>query len=166
MPDRRCLKGLTPGQAVHFRDLFKRADHPVALDIRVNSIGIDEDDSLDRLLAPLLPLYQAWGDVVPPAPPASAPQQQTASIATSLQNRFAEQSAQNLPPPLSFRPHSANLLQRVGAPTMPYAHPTKALSVEEAEAALAVEKRNTEGLEKRLNALIRKNRRLVMGTGN
>jgi CCR4-NOT transcription complex subunit 4 len=40
------------------------------------------------------------------------------------------------------------------------------LSVSEAEAAMQAAKKETEGLEKRLNALLKKNRRLLLGSGN
>ena len=40
------------------------------------------------------------------------------------------------------------------------------LSLRDAEAAMQAARKETEGLEKRLNALLKKNRRLLLGSGN
>ncbi|KAI9826579.1 MAG: transcriptional repressor general negative regulator of transcription subunit 4 [Thelocarpon impressellum] len=56
---------------------------------------------------------------------------------------------------------SSSVSARSGLPSVPL------LSVEEAESAMLAAKRETEGLEKRLNALLKKNRRLVLqGSGH
>lgn len=40
------------------------------------------------------------------------------------------------------------------------------LSLQDAEAAMQAARKETEGLEKRLNALIKKNKKLLLGSGN
>ena len=164
LPNRRCLKGLTPAQANRYRELYLRGARTA-----ISPATREGQESVDRLM----PLYGTLGERTAPtaasgsslAEPTSTPQ---------LNNRFADQSMlQTLPPaPLSVRLDASaprSLLSRGGVGSnnaYQYQTDKRGMEVEEAELALAAERKNTEALEKRLNALIRKNRRLVLGSGN
>ena len=161
LPNRRCLKGLTPAQANRYRDLYLRGARAI-----ISPTTKDSQESVDRLM----PMYQTSSERIAPAAPGSVPSGSTST--PQLNNRFADQSTlQALPPaPLSVRLDASaprSLLGRsVGHSASQYQADKRGMELEEAELALATERKNTEALEKRLNALIRKNRRLVLGSGN
>ena len=160
LPNRRCLKGLTPTQAYRYRDLHlqgHRANPPPS--------NTDALDAADRLM----PTYQSWCER--PAPAAISVQSLSELAPTApLTNRFANHSPhQTLPPaPLNTEMSaSRSLLNRGAGHDLLLSRAEKrVLELDEAEAALAVERKNTDGLEKKLNALIRKNKRLMLGSGN
>ena len=161
LPNRRCLKGLTPVQANRYRELYLRGARAT-----ISPAIKDGQDPVNRLM----PTYENLGERPTPAAPASGPAE--LSSTPQLNNRFADQSTlQALPPaPLSVRLDASaprSLLNRGGGNSAhQYQADKRGMEVEEAELALAAERKNTEALEKRLNALIRKNRRLVLGSGN
>ena len=161
-PNRRCLKGLTPKQAKRYKELHLRGHRAT-----ISPPNTDGQDAVDRLML----TYQSWGGRPAPAA-ASVPSQSEPMPTAQLTNRFADH---NEPQALSPVPLSANsdisaprsLLGRgTGHDLLLYQAEKRIMELEEAEAALVVERKNTEALEKRLNALIRKNRRLVLGSGN
>ena len=160
LPNRRCLKGLTPTQAYRYRDLHSQGHRANLLPSNTDAL-----DAADRLM----PMYQSWGERVAPAAISVQGLSELAPTA-QLTNRFANHSPhQTLPPaPLNTEMSaSRSLLNRGAGHDLLLSRAEKrVLELDEAEAALAVERKNTEGLEKKLNALIRKNKRLVLGSGN
>lgn len=161
-PNRRCLKGLNPTQANRYKDLHQRGHRATLPPLRTDGL-----DVVDRLM----PTYQSWGERPASAAP-SAPGQPEPTPTTQLTNRFADHNAPQALQPASLSagsdtPTPRSLLNReAGDDLLLYRAEKRVMGLEEAEAALAVERKTTEGLEKKLNALIRKNRRLVLGSGN
>ncbi len=145
LPNRRYLKGLTPTQANRYRELYMQGARA-----SISPSSKEDQDLLDLLM----PIHEFSGDRAPVPALGSADSKTT----TQLNNRFAEpMTPQAIPPTQSSVRIDASVSRRSGKSSM---------GLEEAELALAVERKNTEALEKRLNALIRKNRRLVLGSGN
>ena len=170
-PNRRCLKGLTPEGAHRYKELYQGGHRVTPPLWSTDSTG----DPLDRLM----PMYESWGELPTATTPADTASSQSTSNPTALlTNRFAEphtsaQAFAMAPPPSSgvdpsnsARSSLHNRAAAAGHDVNLHRGEQRVMEVEEAEAVLAVERKATDGVEKRLNALIRKNRRLVLGSGN
>ena len=147
LPSRRCLKGLTPAQANRYRELYMQG-------ARVSMPSSTKE--FQTLIDHLTPILHSSGERTSAAATGSAESKTT----TQLNNRFAEPLTPLVVPPTAASVRSDASLSRTPLST------SNKPSLEDAELALAVERKNTEALEKRLNALIKKNRRLVLGSGN
>ncbi|KAL9604651.1 MAG: hypothetical protein Q9219_000371 [cf. Caloplaca sp. 3 TL-2023] len=154
LPDRRTLRGLTPDQANRYLELRKQAL-----------------DTSERL-------HLAGHGPAPPKPPpqlpASSSTGSSSSGGTHLANPFLSESQTQSP-----ATNVSRLPQAFGS--VDSANPTTyvdeaaafiatrrekaggVMGVEDAEQALGASRKETEGLEKRLNALLKRNRRLVLG---
>ena len=152
LPDRKILLGFTAEQASRYVELRKQAllngdvPSPRALDSR----------HLAQAGAALATLAPAPGDTA-----SAAANNKLAPKSKKLINQFATPTAgpttnlssngQKSGPGLS-----AEMIDERLRSTFP-------LSVEEAEHALSVKRKETEALEKRLNALLKRNKRLLFG---
>ena len=149
LPNRRYLRGLNPAQADRYRELYLQGARAC-----ISSSTKEDQDLLDLLM----PAHDFSGEKIPVPVLGAADLKST----TQLNNRFAEPlTPQAIPSaPLSVR------LNTSVSKAPPGRGDKSSVGLEEAELALAAERKNTEALEKRLNALIKKNRRLVLGSGN
>ncbi|KAL8716763.1 MAG: hypothetical protein Q9225_005930 [Loekoesia sp. 1 TL-2023] len=152
LPDRRTLRGLTPSQANHYLELRKQA--------------LDTSEQL----------HLAGHGPAPPKPPKLPSSSSNPASGAQLPNPFLSESQTQSPAnnvsrlPQAFGSvGSANPTTYVDeAAAFIATRREKAggvMGVEDAEQALAASRKETEGLEKRLNALLKKNRRLVLGSG-
>ncbi|KAL8925283.1 MAG: hypothetical protein Q9208_003573 [Pyrenodesmia sp. 3 TL-2023] len=151
LPDRRTLRGLSSEQASRYLALRTQA------------------------LATSTTLYHAGHGPAPPKQP-RLPSSSAANV-PFLPNPFLSEAEQA---PSAFSTAASHIPQIFGSGANPTAYldevtiprgggerrATGPMSVEEAEAAFAASKRETEGLEKRLNKLLTRNRRIVFGGGN
>ncbi|KAI4198006.1 MAG: hypothetical protein LQ346_002851 [Caloplaca aetnensis] len=152
LPDRRTLRGLSSEQASRYLALRTQA------------------------LATSTALYHAGHGPAPPKQP-RLPSSSAANV-PFLPNPFLSEAEQA---PSAFSTTASHLPQAFGSAATSTAYldenttaarprgertATAAMSVEDAEVALAASRRETETLEKRLNKLLTRNRRLVFGGGS
>lgn len=137
-PDRHCLRGLNPAQAARYLELYKRGDAATGPGGPFPAFNH------------LLPILQSF-------PTVAATQNSRGQRPMELVNRFAI--------PVPAVPSAIHGTRAIVADVDSLVR-LPAMSVEEAEAALASERKNTEVLEKKLNNLIKKNKRLLIGSGN
>ncbi|KAL8904278.1 MAG: hypothetical protein Q9207_003374 [Kuettlingeria erythrocarpa] len=153
LPDRRTLRGLSPEQASRYLALRTQA------------------------LATSTALHHAGHGPAPPKQP-RLPSSSAANV-PFLPNPFLSEAEQA---PSAFSNTASHLPQAFGSAATSTAYlddataaaargrgektGAAAMSVEDAEAALAASRRETETLEKRLNKLLTRNRRLVFGGGS
>ncbi|KAL9601487.1 MAG: hypothetical protein Q9179_002856 [Wetmoreana sp. 5 TL-2023] len=158
LPDRRTLRGLTPEQASRY------------LALRTQAHSTSEK------------LHLAGHGPAPPPRPPKLPPSSTAS--GSQQNHFPNPFLSEVQTQSASATNASRLPQAFGSSTS--ANPTTyvdeaaafiatrrreqgggVMGVEDAEQALGASRKETEGLEKRLNALLKRNRRMVFGgSGN
>lgn len=139
LPDRSALRGLTAAQAARYLELRKQA-------------WANGD----------VPSNQALAGLVAVLPQVSLPVARFASRTSSedqkLPNHFAT------PTPRSAHMHKFSVMEGRGDEDFPKR--SQNLSIEEAEQNLAAARKETEMLEKKLNALMKKNRRLLFGNSH
>lgn len=139
LPDRSALRGLTAAQAARYLELRKQA--------------LANGD---------VPSNQALAGLVAVLPQVSLPVARFASRTSSedqkLPNHFAT------PTPRSAHMQKYGVLEGPGDEDFPKR--SSNLSIEAAEQALAATKKETEMLEKKLNAVMKKNRRLLFGNAH
>ena len=140
LPDRSALRGLTAAQAARYLELRKQA--------------LANGD---------VPSNQALAGLVPVLPQVSLPVARVTSRVSSedqkLPNRFAAPTPG--PAPLIANMQKYGAMEGHGDQVLLKRIP--GLSVEAAEQALSQTRKETEAVEKKLNALLKKNRRLVFG---
>ena len=151
LPDRKILLGFTADQASRYVELRKQAllngdvPSPRALDSR----------HLAQAGAALATLAPAPGDTA-----SAAANNKLAPKSKKLINQFATPTAGPTTNPSHGQKTgpglSAEMIDERLRSTFP-------LSVEEAEHALSIKRKETEALEKRLNALLKRNKRLLFG---
>ena len=151
LPDRKILLGFTAEQASRYVELRKQAllngdvPSPRALDSR----------HLAQAGAALATLAPASGDAA-----SATANNKLAPKSKKLINQFATPTAGPTTNPSNGQKSgpglSAEMIDERLRSTFP-------LSVEEAEHALSVKRKETEALEKRLNALLKRNKRLLFG---
>ena len=141
LPDRSALRGLTATQAARYLELRKQA--------------LADGD---------VPSNQALTSLVPVLPQVSLPVARFTSRNPSedqkLPNHFATPTAGSTP--LSAHMQKYGAIEGHGHDGAPGKR-TSEYSVEQAESNLTSTRKETEVLEKRLNALMKKNRRLLFG---
>lgn len=139
LPDRSTLRGLTAAQAARYLELRKQA--------------LANGD---------VPSNQALAGLVAILPQVSLPVARFASRTSSedqkLPNHFAT------PTPRSAHMQKYGVIEGRGDEDFPKRLPN--LTTEAAEAKLASNRKETEILEKKLNALMKKNRRLLFGSAH
>ncbi len=150
LPDRKILLGFTAEQASRYVELRKQAllngdvPSPRALDSR----------HLAQAGSALATLAPAPGDAA-----SAVANNKLAPKSKKLVNQFATPTAGPTTNPTGQKSGtglSAEMINEGLRNTFP-------LSVEEAEHALGVKRKETEALEKRLNALLKRNKRLLFG---
>ena len=151
LPDRKMLLGFTAEQASRYVELRKQAllngdvPSPRALDSR----------HLAQAGAALATLAPAPGDAA-----SAVASNKLAPKSKKLVNQFATPTAGPTTNPSNGQKPgtglSAEMINEGLRTTFP-------MSVEEAEHALSVKRKETEALEKRLNALLKRNKRLLFG---
>ena len=153
LPDRKILLGFTAEQASRYVELRKQAlfngdvPSPRALDSR----------HLAQAGAALATLAPAPGDAA-----SAAANNKLAPKSKKLVNQFATPTAG----PTTNNPSNGQTKSGTGLSAEMIderLRSTFPLSVEEAEHALSVKRKETEALEKRLNALLKRNKRLLFG---
>lgn len=140
-PDRRALQGLSAAQASRYLELRKQA-----------------------LVYGDVPSHQALDGLIPPPPPinvaAVSSIAQRGSKTKKLSNKFHVPTEQ---------PETASM-QRYGGVSgygdESFMNRKPTMSLAEAERELTASRKETEGLEKKLNALLKKNRRLLFGSAH
>ncbi|KAL8914750.1 MAG: hypothetical protein Q9172_007036 [Xanthocarpia lactea] len=147
LPDRRTLRGLTPEQAHRYLQLRKQAlgtsqelfvaGHGPAPPKPPQPANKDDDGTPKHLPNPFL---------------AEAQTQSAATSASRLPQAFGSIASAN---PTTYVDEAAAFIATRRNTT------GSIMGVEEAERALSASKRETEAVEKRLNGLLRRNRRLV-----
>lgn len=140
LPDRRILRGLTPSQAHRYLDLHNRLGSPPL-------------SNLDALM----PRLQLPSPVAPPANTNEKGERE-------LINRFASTMMLDARLPASASA-TAEYSPAASRGNQEMAARGEGVSVEEAEAVLASHRREMEGVEKKLNAVIRRNRRVLLVGG-
>ena len=147
LPDRRTLRGFTSAQAQRFLELAERNGPP----------------HLNPELENLLPLPKIASSASGAAAAATAvmPSVSQSQDSRLLVNRFAT-DMQSAPGTLSSGTHR---LQHGLQHVLP-ASSAGVYSVEEAESRLVRHRRETEAIEKKLNALLKRNRRLILGAAH
>ena len=142
LPDRSALRGLTATQAARYLELRKQA--------------LANGD---------VPSNQALAGLVPVIPQVSLPvtrvTSQTSSEDQKLPNHFSTLTSGSTS--LSAHAHKFGAVEGQGDEEFAKRKP---MSVEEAEHNLAISRKDTEILEKKLNALMKKNRRLLFGNAH
>ena len=151
LPDRKILLGFTPEQASRYVELRKQAllngdvPSPRALDSRhLASAG-----------ATLATLAPAPGDAA-----SAVANNKLVPKSKKLVNQFATPTVGPPSNPSNGQKSGTGLTAEMINESLRNKFP---LSVEEAEHALSGNRKETEGLEKRLNALLKKNKRLLFG---
>ena len=143
LPDRSALRGLTADQAARYVELRKQA--------------LANGD---------VPSNQALAGLVPVLPqitlPAARSHSRTASEDHKLSNPFATPTSGSTPFTTSMQKYYA----MDGGKDPNFLKKNPHLTVEAAEHALAQSRKETEALEKKLNALLKKNRRLLFGNAH
>ena len=151
LPDRKILLGFTPEQASRYVELRKQAllngdvPSPRALDSR----------HLARAGITLTTLASAPGDAA-----SAVANNKLAPKSKKLVNQFATPTVGSPSNPSNAQKPGTGLTAEMINESLRNKFP---LSVEEAEHALSGNRKETEGLEKRLNALLKKNKRLLFG---
>ena len=151
LPDRKILLGFAPEQASRYVELRKQAllngdvPSPRALDSR----------HLARAGATLATLAPAPGDAA-----SAVANNKLAPKSKKLVNQFASPTVGPPSNPSNGQKPGTGLTAEMINESLRNKFP---LSVEEAEHALSGNRKETEGLEKRLNALLKKNKRLLFG---
>ena len=140
LPDRSALRGLTATQAARYLELRKQA--------------LANGD---------VPSNQALAGLVPVLPQVSLPVARFTSRASSEDQKLPNHFATPTPGSTSISTHMQRFGAMDGHGEDDFAKRTTTMSVEGAEQALAVTRKETEILEKKLNALMKKNRRLLFG---
>lgn len=138
-PDRRMLRGFTAEQAARYLELRKKP-----------------------LWNGEIPSHKALDDLVP-YPPSFDPSK-GATKERKLHNPFAAPIANQEPVGSNTTKYGSAIPD--GALGGGVVHRQATMSVAEAEQALAASRKETEILEKKLNAVIKKNRRLLLGNGH
>ena len=140
LPDRSALRGLTAAQAARYLELRKQA--------------LANGD---------VPSNQALAGLVPVLPQISLPVARFPSRTSSEDQKLPNQFSVPMPGPTSLSAH----MQKFGAMDGPrddnISKKIPGLNVETAERALSLNRKETEILEKKLNALLKKNKRLLFG---
>ena len=150
LPDRKILLGFTAEQASRYVQLRKQAllngdiPSPRALDSR----------HLAHAGAALATLAPAPGDAA-----SAAANNKLAPKSKKLVNQFATPTPGPTNPPNGQKSGTGLSAEMINEGL----RNTFTLSVEEAEHALSVKRKETEALEKRLNALLKRNKRLLFG---
>ena len=143
LPDRSALRGLTAAQAARYVELRKQA--------------LANGD---------VPSNQALAGLVPVLPQITLPVARSSSRTASEDHKLTNPFATPTSGPTSF----TSSMQKYGAleggrdPNFLKKNPH--LTVDAAEHALAQSRKETEVLEKKLNALLKKNRRLLFGNAH
>ena len=142
LPDRSALRGLTATQAARYLELRKQA--------------MANGD---------VPSNQALAGLVPILPQVSLPVARFTSWTSSEDQKLPNHFATPTPgfTPLSHM-HTFGAMEGRGDDDL--SKRTSGKSVETAEQALVVSRKETEILEKKLNALMKKNRRLLFGNAH
>ncbi|KAF6227932.1 hypothetical protein HO133_007660 [Letharia lupina] len=143
LPDRSALRGLTAAQAARYLELRKQA--------------LANGD---------VPSNQALAGLVPVLPQVSLPVARFTSRASSedqkLPNHFAAPAPG--PTPLSAQMQKYGAME--GSRDESFLKRIPSVSVERAEQDLSLSRKETEVVEKKLNALLKKNRRLLFGSAH
>ena len=143
LPDRSALRGLTAAQAARYLELRKQA--------------LANGD---------VPTNQALAGLVSVLPQVNLPvarfTSRTSSQDQKLPNRFAAPAPGSTP--LSAHMQKYGVIEGLGYEDFPKRVPKK--TVEAAEQDLVATRKETEVLEKKLNALMKKNRRLLFGNAH
>lgn len=150
LPDRCTLRGLSKEQAQRYLELRKRAlatTDPIAF----NSSRYD----IDRYLHAVPHGGAAAGAPKPPRAPASP----SADDFLDLLNRFVASTSAPASAAAATPSYwtAAPLTEEAMARRLPL------MGVEDAEQAMLASRKETEGFEKKLNGLLKRNRRLVFG---
>ncbi|KAA6413545.1 MAG: hypothetical protein FRX48_03291 [Lasallia pustulata] len=150
LPDKQTVRGLTAEQADRYLTLRKQTMSNMGPSAFVGSASSSSRH-------PHGPFSSSF-----PADALAQAQRNLDEASTELVNRFAGPvgAAQAGP----AMPHWTNAGLPGVADAMPEA-PVESLDVEEAEQAMLAAKKETEALEKRLNVLMKRNRRLMFGSG-
>lgn len=152
LPDHRTLHGLSRDQAQRYLALRKEA-----LDAGDLAMFNSSRREIDRYL-PIAP-------IAPPAAIATASlrssseEEDEENMNVELVNRFVA-------PPLSTQPSARTMPGFWGSVAEDQQRGMPIMGMEEAEQALLQSRKETEGLEKKLNGLLKRNRRLVFGNGH
>lgn len=151
LPDRKILLGFTPEQASRYVELRKQA----LLNGDVPSPRTLDSRHLARAGATLATLAPAPGDAA-----SAVANNKLAPKSKRLVNQFATPTVGPPSNPSNGQKPGTGLTAEMINESLRNKFP---LSVEEAEHALSGNRKETEGLEKRLNALLKKNKRLLFG---
>ena len=143
LPDRSALRGLTAAQAARYLELRKQA--------------LANGD---------VPSNQALAGLVPVLPQVSLPVARFTSRTSSEDQKLPNHFATPTPGSTSLSAHMQRFGAMDGHGEEDFPKRTATMSVEAAEQALAVTRKETEILEKKLNALMKKNRRLLFGNAH
>jgi len=140
LPDRRALRGLTAEQAARYLDLRKQA-----------------------LFNGDVPSLQALDGLIPPPPPVDA--------VLAISNPKGATKNKKLGNPFTAptggpEPVLSNAAVLDGTTIEGMVHRQASMSVAEAEQALLLSRKETEILEKKLNVVLKKNRRLLFGNAH
>lgn len=143
LPDRTALRGLTAAQAARYLELRKQA--------------LANGD---------VPSNQALAGLVPVLPHVSLPVARLTSGTSSEDRKLPNHFATPTPAPTPFSAHMQKYGAMGGYGDGDFSKRMPGMSVEAAEQALALSRKETEALEKKLNAVIKKNRRLLFGNAH
>ena len=160
LPDRRILRGFTPEQAKRYLDLRKQY---------LTSSGPTVFNSVRHSIEKWL--HNTPLSTVPFEGPNLASRNNTLSEHFSFRGDSLEFTDHFDSPMTRQGPMATNYWScagggdGVGMKMQGEEGRVVGISVEEAEKALGVQRKETEGLEKRLGGLVRKNRRLLVGSG-
>ena len=107
LPNRRCLRGLTPAQVDRYVELYDSISHcenPAIL--HHMNVNAGEDSQISQMIDSLMPPYLAYrlDAANGSATSAANAQQQSTDQQPLIPNRFAEQVSQHDPPPLPLSP--------------------------------------------------------------
>ena len=139
LPDRSALRGLTAAQAARYLELRKQA--------------LANGD---------VPTNQALAGLVPVLPQVSLPMARITTRASSEDQRLPNHFA--TPTPGSTPRKNFGPMEGLGEDDFPKRTPF--MSVDDAEHALLLARKETEILDKKLNAVMKKNRRLLFGSAH
>ncbi len=140
LPDRSALRGLTAAQAARYLELRKQA--------------LANGD---------VPSNQALAGLVPVLPQVSLPIARFISRGSSEDQKLPNHFAATPPGPTPLMANMQKYGAVEGSGDESFLKKIPGLSVEDAERALSQSRKETELVEKKLNTLLKKNRRLVFG---
>lgn len=140
LPDRSALRGLTASQAARYLELRKQA--------------LANGD---------VPSNQALAGLVPVLPQVSLPVARFPSRIPSGDQKLPNHFAAPAPGPTSLSAHMQKYGTMEGPRDEDFLKKIQSINVEAAEQALSLTRKETETLEKRLNTVLKKNRRLLFG---